>query len=77
MLGHIQRGGNPTVYDRQLAFRFISEAMHHLSSKTPSHHMVALQEGAITTLAIEESSGKTRALKEELLNLSPSLFFAN
>ena len=77
ILGHIQRGGNPSVYDRQIAFRFVSAAIEHLQSSTPSHHMVSFTNGEITTLGIEQTSGKTRQLKEELLNLSPSLFFSH
>ena len=30
VLGHIQRGGNPTVYDRLMAFHFVTHAIDAL-----------------------------------------------
>ena len=30
VLGHIQRGGNPTVYDRLMAFHFVTYAIDGL-----------------------------------------------
>ena len=30
VLGHIQRGGNPTVYDRLMAFNFVTQAIDGL-----------------------------------------------
>ncbi len=32
VLGHIQRGGNPTIYDRLMAYKFINQAMDALIS---------------------------------------------
>jgi 6-phosphofructokinase 1 len=60
ILGHIQRGGTPTAYDRVLATRFgvaAVEAVHDGAFGT----MVALRAGAVVRVPIDEavSSSKT------------------
>jgi ATP-dependent phosphofructokinase / diphosphate-dependent phosphofructokinase len=59
VLGHIQRGGSPTAYDRVLATRFglhAADAVHEGDSGV----MVALQGTAIVRVPLEEA---TRELK--------------
>ena len=59
MLGHVQRGGSPTAYDRVLATRF---GLHALDAvhEGDSGVMVALQGTAIVRVPLEEA---TRELK--------------
>ena len=40
ILGHIQRGGSPTVYDRLMAFEFVSKAMDGLLGDHPNNIVV-------------------------------------
>lgn len=53
VLGHLQRGGTPTGYDRLLATRFGGAAVEAVASKKWGH-MVALQSPHIVTLPIVE-----------------------
>jgi 6-phosphofructokinase 1 len=58
-LGHIQRGGTPTAFDRILATRFgvgASEAIHRGESDV----MVALQADKIVTIPLSEAVGNSK-----------------
>ena len=53
MLGHLQRGGMPTGYDRLLAARFGGAAVRAVADERWGH-MVALQSPHIVTIPIRE-----------------------
>jgi len=59
-LGHTQRGGTPTAFDRVLATRFGVEAAHALDEGT-FDIMVALQGGQIVRIPLEVGVGRPRA----------------
>jgi 6-phosphofructokinase 1 len=54
VLGHLQRGGMPTGYDRLLATRFGGAAVRAIADERWGH-MVALQSPHIVTIPIEEA----------------------
>jgi ATP-dependent phosphofructokinase / diphosphate-dependent phosphofructokinase len=54
VLGHLQRGGMPTGYDRLLATRFGGAAVRAVAEQKWGH-MVALQSPNIVTIPIEEA----------------------
>jgi len=54
ILGHIQRGGNPTVRDRLMAFDFTIVAMDHLLKSTNANKVVVYQKGEFKLIDIEE-----------------------
>ncbi|HXC25664.1 MAG TPA: ATP-dependent 6-phosphofructokinase [Gemmatimonadaceae bacterium] len=54
VLGHLQRGGQPTGYDRFLATRFGGAAVRAVAGEKWGH-MVALQSPHIVTIPIEEA----------------------
>ena len=54
VLGHLQRGGVPTGYDRLLATRFGGAAIRAVAEEKWGH-MVALQSPHIVTIPIEEA----------------------
>ncbi|HEY4137303.1 MAG TPA: ATP-dependent 6-phosphofructokinase [Casimicrobiaceae bacterium] len=54
VLGHLQRGGMPTGYDRLLATRFGGAAVRAVAEQRWGH-MVALQSPHIVTVPIEEA----------------------
>jgi 6-phosphofructokinase 1 len=54
VLGHLQRGGSPTPFDRWLATRFGAAAVR-LASQGKFDRMVALQAGNIVDLSLEEA----------------------
>ena len=54
VLGHLQRGGMPTGYDRLLATRFGGAAVRAVAARQWGH-MVALQSPHIVAIPIEEA----------------------
>ena len=54
VLGHLQRGGSPTAFDRLLASRFGAMAVH-LIAQGKQGHMVALKGDKITSISIEHA----------------------
>lgn len=54
VLGHVQRGGQPTPYDRWLATRFGSAAVH-LVAQEKWGYMVALQGNAVAAVKMEDA----------------------
>ena len=52
ILGHIQRGGNPTVRDRLMAFDFTVTAVEHLLSLNDSSKVVVYQKGEFKLMEI-------------------------
>lgn len=61
ILGHVQRGGTPTAYDRNLASVFGSYAAK-LVEDGAYGQMVALDEGRITTVPLDSVANKTRTV---------------
>jgi len=54
VLGHLQRGGSPSAFDRLLASRFGSLAVHFIAQGKLGH-MVALQDECIVAVPIAEA----------------------
>jgi 6-phosphofructokinase 1 len=67
ILGHIQRGGNPTVYDRLMAYKFISHAVDGLLNHR-NDAVVCFNEGGFTYKNIDEVAFKKYKLDSKLLN---------
>jgi ATP-dependent phosphofructokinase / diphosphate-dependent phosphofructokinase len=59
VLGHLQRGGMPTGYDRLLAARFGGAAVRAVEEGRWGH-MVALQSPHIVTIPISQVLGETK-----------------
>jgi phosphofructokinase-like protein len=74
ILGHVQRGGTPTSFDRVLATRFgiaAIDAVHH----ERWGEMVALQAGAIVPVPLAEAVGTLKLVDPELYDVA-RVFFA-
>jgi 6-phosphofructokinase 1 len=54
VLGHLQRGGSPTAFDRSLATRFGSQAVR-LAAQKRYGRMVALRGAEITDVSLDEA----------------------
>ncbi len=57
ILGHLQRGGTPTSYDRLLATRFAVKAMSLIREEN-LNTMVSIRGGKITSISISQVVGK-------------------
>jgi 6-phosphofructokinase 1 len=61
ILGHLLRGGSPTAFDRILATRYGSEAVH-MVARQQFGQMVAMRNGQISSTSIKEVAGKLRTV---------------
>ncbi len=59
ILGYVQRGGSPSAFDRNLATRLGGHATELIANKQ-YNRMVCLHKDKITSLPLEEVSGKLR-----------------
>ena len=65
-LGHTQRGGTPTAYDRMLATRYGIAAID-LAHAGKFGRLVVLKGTAISDIPLEDAIAKTRTVGEDLL----------
>jgi len=68
VLGHIQRGGNPTVYDRLMAFHFVTHAIDGLLEGERSA-VICYNAGGFDRKKIEDVAFKKYQINTELLKL--------
>jgi 6-phosphofructokinase 1 len=61
VLGHIQRGGRPTTFDRLLALRFGAAAVRLIEDGT-FNHMVALDPPAVRAVPLEEATSRMKCV---------------
>ncbi|MBA1432074.1 MAG: 6-phosphofructokinase [Epsilonproteobacteria bacterium] len=67
ILGYIQRGGNPTVYDRLMAYKFVSHAMNGLLQGMDDS-VICYNDGGFSYKSIEDVALKKYTLDTELLS---------
>src|SRR5438270_12582381 len=72
ILGHIQRGGSPTAFDRMLATRYGIGAID-LVHAGRFGRMVALKGNDITSVPITDAIARTRYVNQELIDVATSL----
>ena len=73
VLGHVQRGGSPSAFDRVLAVRLGVAAVNEVIAGNFGV-MVGMKGGQVTTTSLREFQGKTHELDMELYGLT-ELFY--
>ncbi|NVJ52408.1 MAG: 6-phosphofructokinase [Campylobacteraceae bacterium] len=73
ILGHIQRGGNPTVYDRLMASEFVSFAIDEIFKEDFTSSVIVYNKGEFEFVSIDYVNSSKYEIKEELLNLAKRL----
>ncbi len=69
VLGHIQRGGNPSVYDRLMAREFIKEGFDAILSNSECKKVVVYNKSKFSLLDIETIASNRYKIDTELLEL--------
>ncbi|APR82281.1 6-phosphofructokinase [Minicystis rosea] len=64
VLGHLQRGGGPTTYDRQLALRFGAAAVRFLVEREDSG-VVAMQNGRVGMIGLDVATSGIKTVPLE------------
>jgi 6-phosphofructokinase 1 len=72
-LGHIQRGGNPSVYDRLMAAEFTLFSLNRLLETKNNHHAIVYKNGVFDFLDIESITKHKYEIKPELLTMGQAL----
>ena len=75
LLGHVQRGGTPTAFDRVLSTRFGVAAIDAVHERRWGQ-MVALQADRIVHTPLSEVVGRTRPVDIDLFENVAEMFFA-
>jgi len=73
VLGHIQRGGSPTAFDRVLGTRFGIDALRLVEEKKFGY-MVSLQGNKIVPVRLEEATGSLKLVPKEFYELTQIFF---
>ena len=68
ILGHIQRGGNPTVTDRLMAFEFVIRAVDHLLRSENANKVVVYQGCEYQLMEIDEVVSQPYSIDSKLLS---------
>ncbi|MFA6197051.1 MAG: 6-phosphofructokinase [Sulfurimonas sp.] len=67
VLGHIQRGGNPTIYDRLMAYKFVTYAINGLL-EGKDESVICYSKSGFEYKSIEEVTANKYKLDLELVN---------
>jgi len=73
ILGHVQRGGSPTAFDRFLGIRFGVKAVELVKNKQFGH-MVALRGTEVVAIPLHEGVEKLKLVPKELYEMSKTFF---
>jgi 6-phosphofructokinase 1 len=73
VLGHVQRGGTPTAFDRLLATRMGVRAVETLLDGSGIGHMVGLHGGQLGLVPLEVATAHTKPLSAELMRIAEML----
>ncbi|MEE9441542.1 MAG: 6-phosphofructokinase [candidate division Zixibacteria bacterium] len=73
ILGHIQRGGSPTAFDRMLATRYGISAIDMINQEKFGY-FTALHGNNIVPVSLEEAAGKTRMVDNDLYEMAEVFF---
>jgi ATP-dependent phosphofructokinase / diphosphate-dependent phosphofructokinase len=73
VLGHLQRGGTPTAYDRILSTRYGLRAAEAVKNGEWGQ-MVALRGNEIITVPLEEATEETKTVPDNLYNAAATFF---
>lgn len=72
VLGHIQRGGNPTVFDRRMAYEFATAAID-LALKKEKNRVVVYKDSKIDSLDSKEVTTNRYQLNKHLIDIAKGL----
>jgi phosphofructokinase-like protein len=73
ILGHVQRGGTPTAFDRVLATRYGVEAID-MVHRGEFGRMASLRGQKLTSVPLQEALGKNRKVDPELYEMAAVFF---
>src|SRR5450432_2310471 len=73
VLGHIQRGGSPSAFDRVLATRYGLGAID-MVHRGEFGSMAALRSNKIVSIPLKDAIAKTRTVDDDMIEMVEGLF---
>ncbi|MFP4333072.1 MAG: 6-phosphofructokinase [Campylobacterales bacterium] len=73
ILGHVQRGGSPTVFDRRMGFEFASMAVDKLYSENKCHYVVVHNGGEFGFESIDYVTSQKYQIPDDLMKLATNI----
>jgi 6-phosphofructokinase len=73
VLGHLQRGGTPTAFDRILSTRYGLRAAEAVKNGEWGQ-MVALRGNDIVTVSLDEATAETKTVPDDLYRAAQTFF---
>jgi len=73
ILGHLQRGGSPTAFDRILALRLATKAVELIKEKRFGQ-MASFQACDVVSVPLKEALGKRKSVPPELYDMAKTFF---
>lgn len=73
ILGHVQRGGNPTVFDRLMASEFVTYAVDKLLVGQEGGSVIVYNKSEFEFVTIEHVNSEKYKIREDLLELAKRL----
>ena len=73
ILGHIQRGGSPSAFDRVLGTRLGAFAVDMIE-RGEFGHMASLQGNRIVSAKLSEATSRTKKVDQELYDIAATFF---
>ncbi len=74
ILGHIQRGGNPSVFDRLMAAEFVTEAVQKLLKEPKTKSAVVFNKSAFDFVSIETITDNRYTIDPKLMRMAGKMF---
>ena len=69
VLGHIQRGGNPTVFDRLMASNFIKHSIERILQEDCKGEVIVYKKSSFDFITIDYIASHTYRISDELIGL--------
>lgn len=73
ILGHVQRGGNPTLFDRLMAFEFVTYAIDKLISEESVNRAIVYNNSKFDFIEIEEITANRYRIKPDFIKLAQKM----
>lgn len=73
ILGHVQRGGNPTVHDRLMASEFTTYAIDKILDDEKCNYVIVYNKSEFQFVSIDYVNSQKYEIKKELLDLARRL----
>jgi 6-phosphofructokinase 1 len=73
VIGHIQRGGSPSVFDRLMAFEFAKLSIDKLMLKPDDRNVIVYKESKFDFVSIDYINSQKYQIKPDLIKLAKKL----